>query len=226
MSDASVFHAYIVGGKREDARVHVEELLGRLAVERTANADCLITEHVTFSIDDARALRLWQGLTSMHGGKKVRVVYADFINREAEHTLLKTLEEPVPDTHIIFAVPNPDVLLPTLLSRVRVVMPARNRDVFSGVDGDTKSDARKFLALSRAGRLAHVATLVEKGDDEDAAAEVRERALTLMNDLERALAETPEKNRESLALILKLKRYLYTPGGSARIILETLAITC
>ena len=46
-----------------------------------------------------------------------------------------------------------------------------------------------------------------------------------MNALEQTLAETPQKNRDKLALLLKLKQYLYIPGGSSRVILETLALS-
>ena len=183
---------------------------------QTSNSDFVFRELVSFAIEDARELRAWQELTSMNGGHKVHVVYADFITREAENALLKTLEEPIPNTHIFFAIPKPDVLLPTLLSRVRVVMPARNDDF--------KKMATDFLRSTEQQRLSYVAKLVEKSDDEEAAAEVRERTLALLDALEQSLAEDLTKNKSKLEQILKFKKYLYIPGASSRMILETLAL--
>ncbi len=145
----------------------------------------------------------------------MHIIYTDFITREAENALLKMLEEPVAGTHIIFAIPKPDILLPTLRSRVRIVT-ARNLEV------ELPSE---FTSLSIAERMSYVAKLVEKSDDESAAAEVRERALALLDSLEKELAEDTQKNRSKLESILKFKKYLYTPGASARMILETLALT-
>ena len=166
MSDEPLFHAYIIGGTRESARGHIEAMLAPFISDTDANSRAE-SEHVSFGIDDARALRAWQELMPEAGKRKIRVVYSDFITEQAENALLKTLEEPTPNTHIIFAIPKPEVLLPTLLSRVRVVMPA--------AAAGTGLEAKKFLALGRGERLAHIAKLVEKSDDDEAAAEVRER---------------------------------------------------
>lgn len=213
MNDSALFHAYIVGGTRESAREYVAALL---APHGLAGAGVVESEHVSFGIDDARALRSWQELLPETGKRKVRIVYADFITEQAENALLKTLEEPTEHTHIIFAIPKPEILLPTLLSRVRVVMPH---------SGEQSSlEAKKFFALSRGERLAHIAKLVEKSDDDEAAAEVRERTLALIDSMERLLSADMQKNRAALETLLKLKKYLYIPGASSRMILETLAL--
>jgi hypothetical protein len=215
MTDTTLFHAYVVGGTRESAREYIAALLAPFTAASVGERR--ETEHVSFGIDDARSLRSWQELMPEAGKRNICVVYADFITREAENALLKTLEEPTPGTHVIFAIPKPDVLLPTLLSRVRVVMPSAREG--TGLEG------KKFLALSRADRLAHVTKLVEKSEDEEAAAEVRERTLGLMDSLEKFLANDMAKNADKLESILKFKKYLYIPGASSRMILETLALT-
>lgn len=214
MTDKPLFHAYIVGGTRESAREHIEAMLAPFLAD---GCSFVSTEHVSFGIDDARALRSWQELMPEAGKRKIHAIYCDFMTEQAENALLKTLEEPTPDTHIFFAVPKPEILLPTLLSRVQVIRP-------NAAEGTTLA-AKKFLAFSRGERLAHVAKLVEKSEDEEAAAEVRERTLALMDSMERFLANDMEKNREKLELLLKFKKYLYIPGASSRMILETLALT-
>lgn len=219
MQHDSLFHAYVVGGARESARAHIAELLSSYKLGTKEDADLVVTEQVNFTIDNARALRGWQDLRNDSQKPTVYIVYTDFITREAENALLKTLEEPVLGTHIILAVPKPDILLPTLLSRVRVIANFGAKSL--GEPGDL---APKFLAMKPAERLALVGKIVEKSDDEEAAAEVRERTLALLDSLEAALSEFPEKNMKKLESILRLKKYLYISGASSRIILETLAL--
>jgi len=214
MSDSPLFHAYIVSGKREDARDCIAAMLAPFTQEGEG-FEYVASEHVSFAIEDARALREWQGLATL-GPRKVRVVYADFMTREAQNALLKIFEEPVERTHIILAIPNPDALFSTLLSRAQIVSPR-------GVEDESK-EARDFLLMSRAERLAYIAKIVEKSDDEEAAAEVRERTIALLNGLEKTLAKDAERNQKILASILRFKPYLYIPGASSRMIAETLAL--
>lgn len=226
MSNENLFHAYVVGGARAHAHAFIEELLRPYDILRTGNPDYIVVEQVNFTVDNARELRQWQELTSANGGKKVYVVYTDFITREAENALLKTLEEPVPETHIIFAVPKPDTLLPTLLSRVRVMFPTNS----SAKNFDEDKSAEKFLHMNLGNRMAYVAKLIEKSDDDDASAQVREKALAFIDQLEKNLSEkllqtTSKADQEKIESILKLKRYLFISGASVRIILETIALT-
>ncbi len=212
-----LFHAYVVGGERTNARAYIEELF--------RDFDRVASEHVTFTIESARELRAWQELLPNAGTQKAYIVYTDFITREAENALLKTLEEPVERTCIILCVPKPEILLPTLRSRVRIVMPPRAEGDRNNAGERMSDEAKKFLALSRSERLAYAAKLVEKGDDDDAAAEVRERTLSLLDGLEKMLAMDAQKNRGKLEHILRFKKYLYIPGASSRSILEMLALT-
>ncbi len=206
----TLFHAYVIGGNREDARRHITDTLAPFSVEK---ADMYVTECVSFGVEEAHTLRQWQMLRPA-GVKKICVVYSDFVTREAQNALLKTLEEPVENTHIFLATPKPHMLLGTLLSRVRVV-----RTVGSGSETD---DAERFLALSARERLEYVGEIVTKSDDEEAAAEVRERALSHLESLE--LYFYKKQNVAVLEKILQFKKYLYHPGASVKMILETIAL--
>ena len=226
MAAEELFHAYVVGGARANARAHIESLLAPFDIIKPGNPDYMVTEHVAFTIDDARNLRAWQTMTSSSGGKKVFVVYTDFINDQAQDALLKTLEEPVEGTHIIFAVPKPETLLPTLLSRVRIVISKE----MSGEEVFAEKEIKSFLNMNVADRIAFVGKMAEKGDDDDASAQVREKALAFIDALEkylsaRLLDTTQMSDRNKLEGILKLKRYLFTSGASVKMILEHLAIT-
>ena len=216
-----LFHAYVVGGARANARALISDLLTSHKVPQNAGPDYCVVECVNFTIDDARNLREWQGL-SPQGEKKIHLIFADFITHEAQNALLKIFEEPTPATHMIFAVPKPDILLPTLLSRVQVLLPAKtsfSKDVFAG------SSAPDFLKMSLSERVVFIGKIIEKSDSEEASAEVREKAVAFLETLERHFAERSVQNREQLEMILNFKKYLFMSGASVKMILETIALT-
>jgi hypothetical protein len=214
MSD--LFHAYVIGGSRESAKAHIAELLLPLGLA-SGDPNFVQSEHITFTIENARTLKSWQELVPASGRSKVYIAYADFVTREAENALLKTLEEPVGNTHIIFSLPNPYVLSDTLLSRVRLITLANEeapRDVH----------AVAFMRAALAERLSIIAKLLEKSDDDDASGQVRKRAVSFLNELEAHLAKDLSKNKNALTEIQKVRPYLEIPGASVRILLEALAL--
>ncbi|MEI6316685.1 MAG: hypothetical protein WCO65_03095 [bacterium] len=213
------FHAYVIGGHKEDAKAFVNSFLEKFGVVH--DNSITTSEHVIFTIDHVRELRHWQQLVSQNG-EKIYIAYISFITNEAQNALLKTLEEPVPHTHIIIAIPKPEMLLPTLLSRVQVIIPEKSER-----SGSQK--IKDFLKLSIADKLEFVKKLTEKGDDEYASAEVREKAVAFFDDLEHYFAENisevNSKNIEKVESILKLKKYLYSPAASTKSILETVVLS-
>ena len=84
---------------------------------------------------------------SFEGRGRVAVLAdVEALNREGQNSLLKTLEEPAPDTWIIMTTKKPEALLPTVLSRVdRIAVPTMRFDQLSDVlereDGLSKEDA-------------------------------------------------------------------------------------
>ncbi len=73
-------------------------------------------------IGQARALISSLSMKSYCGKRKVCVMEsAEKMNRETANSLLKTLEEPPPDTVLILVSSNPSALLPTIISRCRGV---------------------------------------------------------------------------------------------------------
>ncbi|NPB06783.1 MAG: DNA polymerase III subunit gamma/tau [Aquificae bacterium] len=69
-------------------------------------------------IDDVRALKEAVQYRPIKGRKKVYIIdEAHMLTKEAFNALLKTLEEPPPDTHFILCTTEPDKIPPTILSR-------------------------------------------------------------------------------------------------------------
>lgn len=219
--NTALFHAYIVSGTRRAAQEHVGAQLAGQGFIVQANPDYLFAEHVSFAVDDARALRAWQELSPL-GERKVCVICTDFITPEAQNALLKTFEEPVPNTHLFFILPNADILLPTFLSRVR--------HTHVHADSYDMAEAAAFLKMSVGERMEQIKKMTAKSDDDDASAEVRARALALVESLEQLYAERVAQGERgalvaSATNLLRFKKYLYTPGASVKAILETIALT-
>ncbi len=82
-------------------------------------------------IDQIRALADFMNVSTHRGGKRVVVLYpAEALNNAAANALLKTLEEPPPDTIFLLICNRLDRLLPTILSRCRkfaLPMPSREQ---------------------------------------------------------------------------------------------------
>ncbi len=213
---SELFHAYVIEGNKEDAKAHIVSLLGTRELFPPENIDSIVTEHVHFSIDDARALKEWQMLSATHPDGKMCVAFADFISIEAQNALLKTFEEPVAHTHIMLVVPNTEAILPTLLSRVVVLK--TNKTLIS------TEEAKTFLTYSTSERIAYVGKLCEKSDDDDASAIVRKNAIHFLDALEVVLATDAVKNSEIIKKIIDSKRYLQISGASVKMILESIAL--
>lgn len=88
-------------------------------------------------IDGARSLSTQLLVGSHYGsGKFALIDPADLLNTSSANALLKTIEEPRPDTHLLLVSERPQALLPTLRSRCQRVR-------FATPDADT---ARRWMA--------------------------------------------------------------------------------
>jgi len=103
---------YAVAGQHPD--------LMRLELLAPDSADGTLAEVDTITIDRVRALTEFAQLTSHRQRAKVAVIApADRMNVAAANALLKTLEEPPPDTYLILVTKQPGRVPPTILSRCR-----------------------------------------------------------------------------------------------------------
>ena len=93
--------ARIKGRNHPDVRV-----IGRLADKKE------------ISIQQIREMEKEMRFRSFSGGRKMAIVDpASLLNPASQNALLKTLEEPPPDSHLILIAPSAGALLPTLRSR-------------------------------------------------------------------------------------------------------------
>lgn len=106
-------------------------------------------------ITSIREMRRESSMAMFHGGRKVFVLLnAEDLREEAANALLKTLEEPHPDSIIILTTSKPDRLLPTIISRCQSVR-------FEPLPEDDIRKAlieRQQMEEPRAGLLARLST--------------------------------------------------------------------
>lgn len=133
-------------------------------IETIAATEGVASEIITFasdtiSIDEVR--RIIQLAFQTPGNKSYRLILleARHIAHEAQHALLKILEEPPATTRFVIILPSLAGLLPTVLSRVALVsasVEVHNNPVFGG-----------FIAADAKHRLDIIADIVKRKADED-----------------------------------------------------------
>jgi DNA polymerase-3 subunit delta' len=80
--------------------------------------------------EEARSLIDFLSLTSYEGGWKACVIlFADRLNPDAQNILLKTLEEPPPNSLLVLVTATPSALLATVRSRAQTVDVAETEDL-------------------------------------------------------------------------------------------------
>ncbi len=151
-------HSYVIEG---DAPKVVLELISLLEKEHgisfKGNPDVFKEVYGTFTIENAREIKDHASKKKIGEGKRVFIISSDTITREASNALLKTLEEPGKDTHFFLIIPSIKKILPTILSRVRVVKFSTDK---------TNDTIDEFINASKAARLQIAKDMLSKLEKE------------------------------------------------------------
>ena len=128
-----------------------------IQVDRGSHPDLMIIEPEkgVITIDSIRNLKRELSRKSFSGGYKVCLIDdAEKMNLQAENALLKTLEEPTPDTVIILITGKPYRLLPTVLSRCQhlkfqpLALFDASELIMAGVAGVEREDSLLMASLT------------------------------------------------------------------------------
>jgi DNA polymerase III delta prime subunit len=220
----NLYHSYVVEGDPEaTGNLLLEFLKVRKEIEEES-PDVLFQIYESFSMDSASGIKNWHSKKGIGKGKKICIIATKFINREAEQTLLKIIEEPTNNTHIFIVIPDSSVLLSTILSRVHVVKTKQQSDK------DLQKLAATFVLSSTKVRIDEVAKIIKENKDEESSGQLRFYATTFVNELENIFYQKFKKNRTDkktqfiLSELQKARGYLSTPGAAVKMILEHLAL--
>ena len=195
-------HAYLLVGERGEVEAELARLLTGASFVITGNPDFFAYESDTFTVDDARELGD-KARTKAFGERKVFVLRSERYSQEAQNALLKTLEEPVANTHFFILARDVANFLPTIISRVRVVR------VEGGAE-DTKN-VSKFLSATPAKRL----DFAKKFDDRAKLAEFLDSLLVELKGQKVGL--------DVLKRVLTVREFASDPAVMPRLVLEHLA---
>lgn len=185
-------------------------LLEKQGIATVANPDLYVRTYTHFGIDEARELRDRASMGALGERGRAFVIAASSMTNEAQNALLKTLEEPPAGSVFFIIVQSPEILLPTLRSRMQTL-------VLAGANVAGLVDADSFLAAAPAKRLDMLKPLLEKDDDDrrDIGS-----VIAFLSSLERALAKHPE----GLSAVYRARKYMGDKGALVKPLLEQVAL--
>ncbi len=213
--ELQIHHAYALVGNQDTARAWVERLLVEdLLLDTQGNPDIRESSHDSYSIEDARTLKAVHYLKGVQG-RSIHIVRCNSMTNEAQQSLLKVCEDPVPNVHFFFLIPTLQGILPTLRSRFSII------DI--GYDTASVSRAKKFLATSPADRLKldFIEAFIEDKDKAEIGA--------FLNELESVVADRVSKGVTSLGAvardIIQARSFLQSRSPSVKMIIEHMCLT-
>ncbi len=177
-------------------------------------------------MNDSGEIKDWHSRKGIGKSKKICIIATKFINREAEQTLLKIIEEPAENTHFFIVIPDASSLASTIISRVHVIKTKQTIDD----NGEMQKEALAFISLSLKARIDKVAVMVKENKSDENSGELRFYATTFVNALESVFYQKFKKDiknsevKFALEELQKARGYLSTSGASVKMILEHLAL--
>lgn len=200
-------HAVVAYGSPKDVKEFAVYIAHELGVKVAGNPDFHIRRYATLDVEEARALKDLAQLSGL--GKRVFVIAAQAIGREAQNALLKIVEEPGEGVTFAFLVPR-GALIGTIVSRVsEIPFLPKSR---------THKDAEAFLRAAPPARSKLIERLVKDKD--------KEAAYELLCDMEEVLAADLSRpsTRAALEEIGRMRSYITDPSASLKMILEHVAL--
>jgi len=208
ISDApTLSHAYMIRAVRS-ARGTLEEALAARGAQLAGNPDYVLVEEDSLSVEHARSIASFSYVKSV-GERKYIVIACDSMTNEAQHALLKAVEEGSGHSIFFFIIPPGAPVLPTLLSRCVVIRPEAE-------SVEIEAEGEAFLAMNYAERLT-LAELFTKNHD-------REGARRLVRSL-LALSKEKRLSKEALRDLIEAEAALTLSGSSPKSVLSHLALT-
>lgn len=204
-------HAYLLIGERAEADTFLSDLFVKVGVATLGNPDFYVLEQSVFGVDDSRDLSE-RAIERAFGERKVFVIHAEKFTPEAQNALLKTLEEPVPNTHFFISTREANIFLPTLLSRLHHVR--------VGGELEEAKEVSKFLQKTPKQRVDFAKKFADEvKDGERGAGALAEFLDQLLHKLREDGAPLETQRR-----VLEVRAFARDSAAQPRLILEHLAL--
>ena len=163
-----------------------------------------------FSIADARQLSQNALQKPVDSDYRVFVLVVRKFPEESQNALLKLFEEPPEKTRFYLVLPQAGILIPTLRSRVSFEDSVHE-------ESDTNEAFASFVSDSYADRLLTIVSVTKKKD--------LQAIEDIIRGAEQYVAKNPLQQQQLLSTVLLVREYSKTPGASAKMLLEELALS-
>ena len=219
-----IHHAYGIFGDREKVRNELTVFLERdLKFPITGNSDFWQGDFNVFKIADSRSLNEAHLNRPVKYDKKVFVIFANFITKDAQNSLLKIFEEPRADTIFFLVLPEATDLLATFKSRLIIGKVTEGKE-------DLFLQAEEFLKAKVGKRLEIINKITKDIKDEK---KTKSDDILFIKNLEKLIRNNRKLNKtkggkdESFLAVEDIEKAISYAGDespSIKVILEHLAL--
>lgn len=233
----NLHHAYLIEGIKEEIIPELFSFVEELKIKTTGNPDFYHTSIDNFKIQDALNLRNMgseRSFSNIENNKKIFILCINRFTGDAQGVLLKMFEEPIENTHFFVITPNVDNLFKTFVSRFYLIKTEKNLETSEDI-----KNAKVFVSMNLKDRLDFIKDkILEKGknnndeesDEEQGSSESNQtKALRFLDNLEFILNEkNAGKNLKDVSFfdqIFKAREFIRQPGSSAKMLLESVALS-
>lgn len=206
--------AYVVRGGEHALTAVIAKLEKEKAVERNS-PDFFSRSYRSFGVADAEELRGRVRSKPVRDAHRTFILFVPSMTTEAQNSLLKTLEEPAAAAVFFLITPSPEMLLPTIRSRVQML-------VVESKEGELLVDVGDFLAASPEKRITMLKPLY---DHEDEGRDIG-AVIAFLQSLEKRFAKA-KKSTETVAgihAIYRARKYATDKGSLLKALLEQVAL--
>lgn len=200
----NLHHANLLLGAPEEGESYLRQLCSDLGIKLPNNPDFFVFRAETFGIDEARDLRALSARKAVVTNK-IFLIMPLRITPEAQNALLKTFEDPYPDTYFFLVLREEELVLPTLRSRMQTTKVSGTYTV--------NTDVEEFVKSSLKERLLFAERFADK----------KKNLPVFLDSL--LLLLRKEKAKEGLVKkIYNIRRLVSDSGVASRLIIEHLAL--
>jgi DNA polymerase III delta prime subunit len=242
-------HAYIIEKVSDDGLSVILNFISKvLEIEKDPHSspNFLHIKSNQLSVDEAGKVVAFNSQKSFGqngGGNKVALIEINGAGHQAQNALLKTLEEPFPNTYFFITISSVSLLLPTIKSRVETYNLVDFLEKFNLSGGDAKDKklgheaddetiaikiVKHFLGAGLAERVEIAKKMAEdagkEGEDDSS------KLFQFLHDIEITLKnlEKTKLNRhlseDELKTLITVREYFADGGASKKMLLEYLAL--
>ena len=198
-------HANLLVGESAEAEIYLRSLCSERSWVLANSPDFFAFRMEVFGIDEARELRLVAARKAF-GERKIFLITSARLTLEAQNALLKTFEDPFPETYFFLVVREEAQLLGTLRSRMQTLRVPKGLTSAS-------IDAEQFLKLALKDRLSFAKEFASG-----------EKNISTFLDSILLVLRKREKSQALLESVYNFSRTSDNTRASSRLIIEHLSL--